>query len=103
MQAYDACRGLVSGTSNGLLNPTLAAQQLFWEMGSFDSLAFKNDPENTMTIFTNRSYGRHFWIYLLAPLLAGIVAGVFARKHYDLLIEEEEKRINSEVRVFAEN
>ena len=72
-------------------------------MGSYNSLAFRNDAENQTTVFNNQSLGRHYWIYLIAPLLAGTVAGYLARKHYDMLIEEEEKRLNSEVRVFAEN
>ena len=71
-------------------------------MGSYNSLAFINNPENQMTIYTNSSLGRHFWIYILAPNFAAIIAGVLARKHYDMLEEEGEERRSTEVGVFTE-
>mgnify|MGYP006907116130 CR=1 FL=1 len=71
-------------------------------MSSFNFYAF-NDPENTISRYNNDSLGRHAWIYITAPLLAGVCAGIAARKHYDMLVEEDDKRLNSEVRVFAEN
>ena len=56
-----------------------------------------------MTVFTNRSYGRHIWIYIIAPNLAAVFAGFLARKHVDMLEVEEVRRHPTEVKPFSDN
>ena len=46
--AYLMCNGLSENKTGGFLNPTLAIEQTFWEMASFNYYAF-NDPNNTIS------------------------------------------------------
>ena len=78
---YNGCWNLCKSTTLGPLNPILAI-----EMGVWSAIAYNDPsdqaPSNTkMSIFTYLHYGRYIWTYVIAPIVAAILAGLLARAH----------------------
>jgi glycerol uptake facilitator-like aquaporin len=88
---YKGCIQFGSQTARGLLNPTLAFQLLFWSMGAYNQ---KDKPEEypDKSKFDYDNYGRYAWCYIVAPLVASVVAGILARKHLLAQSQEEENK-----------
>lgn len=60
-------------------------------MGSYNYGMVVNT--NTLfTVFDYKHYGRFFWVYISAPLVAAIPAGYLARSHLRYIDEREEHK-----------
>ena len=62
-----------------------------WSRSAFNSLV--NDPQTQekVTIWALNSYGKYIWVYLVSPLVAAVLAGIFVRKHFSFLRENNER------------
>lgn len=69
----------IAGYFGCIANPTLALQTLIWSAGSNDFNTDRDDQ--SMTNFNKQYYGRYAWIYILAPFISAVIAGLLARKH----------------------
>ena len=66
------------------MNPTLAIEVWIWSSASYNySINGNGDSQ-----YTINHYGRYVWVYVFAPYVAAIAAGLLARIHYNNLEEE---------------
>ena len=61
----------------GSSNPTINFISYIWSLISFNY----GDDITTKNVYDENHYGRYAWIYILAPVVASIFAGIFAGKH----------------------
>ena len=78
-------------TSAGPQNPTIAIELLFWSMGAYNDI---DDPVNNpgLTEFSYNKFGRYAWLYIVAPIFGGILAGFMAKMHIKSEIFYEEHK-----------
>ena len=63
------------------LNPTVAFGLYIWELGAYNS---KPNKDQDITVFELNNYGTYVWIYLFAPLMAGLISGLLVKKIKDV-------------------
>ena len=80
-QVIKNCVFFGSIISNGPMNTTLALQMLIWSAGAYNYYPVGPQNPNSDTEFVLERYGRYSWVYILTPILAGLVAGFIARNH----------------------
>lgn len=69
----------ISGPFNGYKNPLIAMEVLIWSSASYsDGNGYGYNDEN-------KHLHRFAWIYILAPLIAALLAGFLGRIHFNLL------------------
>jgi hypothetical protein len=64
---------------NGTLNPTLALQSMLWMYLTFHNQFDTLEPDKSL--WDQDHYGRYYWVYIFAPLLASLAAAFLAKKH----------------------
>jgi glycerol uptake facilitator-like aquaporin len=78
--------------SNGLMNPTLALEVLFWSLGAYNQKDSPNAHPNESR-FSYSHFGRYSWAYIIAPFLAACLAGYLAKKHMKIEKEMEDNDV----------
>lgn len=80
---YFGCQAITSATSNGPINATLAGQLWMWSAIAYDDNMINN--LNVVNKYDFYHYGRYAWVYIVANVLAGVLAAPFAKRHFDKL------------------
>ena len=76
---YLFCLSAMDGMGSPL-NPTIAFGLYIWDLG-----AYNTKPKGSeITIFEINNYGTYVWIYIFAPLLAGLIGGLLVKKIKDI-------------------
>ena len=76
--------------AGGFMNPTLAWEIYFWGMATYTNY---NNADDHTSEYKLLHMGRYIWLYVIAPYVAAIFAGFFAKLNYNHLTGEgsEEK------------
>jgi len=75
---YIASIAINGVTFSGHINPWYAIELLIWGKSYY---GYKSISTNDQTVWQANSYGRYGWIYIVAPLVGAIAAGIFAKFH----------------------
>ena len=67
------------------MNPTLAIAVCIWDVLAYQWTGSATPQESW---FKQQHFGRYIWVYVFAPYLGSVLAGLFARLHYNHLLQD---------------
>lgn len=80
-----------SSTTNGTMNPILALQSYIWIYILYSS---QWHPSGTESVFVTSHFGRYYWVYLTAPILAACFAGSIVSIHSRITTDFKKEAIH---------
>ena len=79
---------MVYTTSGGPLNPSYALSLHIWDLIYYNNNNHVNNDPLSEMLYVTLHVGRYNWVYIMAPIMGGAIAGYCARLYEDRILSQ---------------
>jgi len=68
---------------SGWKNPLIAVQMILWDQARWAFMITSPRNSEKVNYYDYAALSRYYWVYIVAPMVGGILAGFASKFHFD--------------------